>query len=279
MTPTARPASNPTATFHADSPRAHTGRRHLWKLYLTEVRMEFVKLLRMPAYSIPVIAFPVMFYLLFGSIFGSGEAQGIVAGRYMVATFSAVGVLSAAMFGFGVGVASERGQGWMRLKRVSPMPPLAYFVAKIAMALVFSTIAVVAVTLVALVTGLARFELLEWLRMYGTLMLGVFPFAALGLAVGYLFGPNSAPVILNLIYMPMAFASGLWMPLEFLPGVVQRIAEYLPTYHYAQLVLSNLGAEPFAPYAKHLLLLGVTTAACIGLATWAYFRDEGKTYG
>ncbi len=268
-----------TVTTATATATALPARRNLLALYLTEVRLEFLKLLRMPMYSISVIVFPVMLYVLFGSIYGSGEAQGILAKRYMVGTFSAVGVLSAAMFGFGAGLASERGQGWMRLKRVSPMPPLAFFVAKVAMAIAFATIAVVGVTLLAIVTGMASFEFGDWLRMYGVLMLGVFPFAGLGLAVGYMFGPNSAPVVLNLIYMPMAFASGLWMPIEFLPAIIQRVADYLPTYHYAQLVLSTIGAQPLASQGTHLLMLGATTVVCLALAVWAYFRDEGKTYG
>jgi len=77
----------------------------------------------------------------------------------------------------------------------------------------------------------------------------------------------------------MAFASGLWMPIEFLPGFIQRIAEYLPTYHYAQLVLRTIGAEALAPASWHMLMLAVLTVVFLGLAVWAYFRDEGKTYG
>src|SRR5690554_3660856 len=254
-------------------------RRNVLALYLPAIRLEFLKLLRVPISSISVIGFPIMFYIFFGGMFGAGEAQGIVGGLYMVGTFSAVGVLSAAMFGFGVGVASERGQGWMRLKRVSPMPPMAYFVAKIVMAFIFSTLSVLAVTLAGLVLGHARFDPLEWLGMYGALMLGVGAFSGLGLAVGYLFGPNSAPVVLNLIYMPMAFLSGLWMPIELLPPFIRHIAEFLPTYHYAQLVLSTLGAEPLAPSGTHLLVLAGFTVLFLGLAAVAYFRDEGKTYG
>src|SRR5690554_3856667 len=245
-------------------------RRNVLTLYLTEIRLEFLKLLRVPIFSISVIGFPIMFYIFFGGMFGAGEAQGIVGGLYMVGTFSAVGVLSAAMFGFGVAVASERGQGWMRLKRVSPMPPMAYF---------FSTLSVLAVTFAGLVLGHARFDLLEWLTMYGAFMLGVGAFSGLGLAVGYLFGPNSAPVVINLIYMPMAFLSGLWMPIEFLPPFIQRIAELLPTYHYAQLVLSTLGAKATAPVSTHPLVLAGFTVLFLGLAAVAYFRDEGKTYG
>ncbi len=254
-------------------------RRNVLALYLTEIRLEFLKLLRVPIFSISVIGFPIMFYIFFGGMFGAGEAQGIVGGLYMVGTFSAVGVLSAALFGFGVAVASERGQGWMRLKRVSPMPPMAYFVAKIVMAFIFASLSVVSVTLVGVIMGNASFHLLEWLAMYGALMLGVPAFSGLGLAVGYLFGPNSAPVVLNLIYMPMAFLSGLWMPIEFLPPFIQRIAEFLPTYHYAQLVLGTLGAQALAPATTHMLVLAGCTLLFLALAAVAYFRDEGKTYG
>ena len=46
-------------------------------------------------------------------------------------------LIMAALFGFGVGVAVERGQGWLLLKRATPMPPLAYLLAKMATAVAF----------------------------------------------------------------------------------------------------------------------------------------------
>jgi ABC-2 type transport system permease protein len=220
-----------------------------------------------------------MFYLLFGSFYGDLEAQGVQVSRYMVATFGAAGVLSAALFSFGVGVASERGQGWMRLKRVSPMPPIAYFLAKIGMALLFGALVVIVITLAGTLTQGVRIAPLDWLALFGVLLLGAFPFGALGLALGYLFGPNSAPVVLNLLYMPMAFASGLWMPVTILPPVVQSVATYLPTYHYAQLALGTVGATPLGDATRHALILAAFTAAFLVIAVIAYKRDEGKTYG
>lgn len=44
--------------------------------------------------------------------------------------------------GVGAGLAIERGQGWLQVKRASPMPPFAYVTAKIAMAMLFSLIVV-----------------------------------------------------------------------------------------------------------------------------------------
>ena len=51
-------------------------------------------------------------------------------------------MIGAALFGFGVSVAVERGQGWLEVKRTTPMPIAAYFVAKLAMAMIFSAIIV-----------------------------------------------------------------------------------------------------------------------------------------
>lgn len=268
----------PTTTGPTAGTRT-TPRRNLARIIAVETRFEFLKLLRLPIYSVAVLAFPLMFYLVFGSLYGGLEAQGMQASKYMVGTFGAAGVLSAAMFAFGVGVASERGQGWMRLKRVSPMPPLAYFASKIGMSLLFGALVVVIVTLAGVITQGVRFDALEWLRLLGTLLLGVFPFAAVGMFIGYMFGPNSAPMVLNLLYMPMAFASGLWMPITVLPETIQNIAQFLPTYHYAQLALGAIGAQQLANPATHYLVLAAFTLVFLTLAVWAYWRDEGKTYG
>lgn len=256
-----------------------TPRRNLWRLYLTEARLEFVKLLRVPAYSISTLVFPIMFYALFSALYGGFATQGISTARYMVVGYAAAGVIAASLFGFGVGVASERGQGWMRLKRVSPMPPLAYFVAKIVMALLFSTLVVLSLTLMAWALQGVRFELGSWLKIYGLLMLGVFPFASLGLAFGYLFGPNSAPMVINLIFMPLVFVSGLYIPLSVLPAIIQKIAAFLPTYHYAQLALGAAGAQPLGSTTNHVVVVAGTTVLFLAVALWAYFRDEGVTYG
>lgn len=258
---------------------ASTTNRRLGRLYLLEAKLEFLKLLRLPVYSVAVLAFPLILYLLFGTFYGNFQAQGLRVATYLVATFGAGGVLSAAMYAFGVGVASERGQGWMLLKRVSPMPPLAYFVAKMVVALLFALMVVIVVSATGFIVHEVRIDALAWLKLTGVLLLGVFPFAGLGMAIGYMFGPNSAPVVINLIYMPMAFASGLWMPITILPEFVQNLAVYLPAYHYVQLALGTIGAQPLGSATTHVLVLAGYTILFLAIAVWAYWRDEGKTYG
>jgi ABC-2 type transport system permease protein len=256
--------------------------RRLLRIYALEAKTELLKSWRVPAYSLSTLAFPLMFYLIFGVSFGRGEppaGAAVNSATYLLATYGAFGIIGAALFGFGISVAIERGQGWMRLKRASPMPPGAYFVAKIAMALFFSILVALTLFAVGWTLGGVALPLAGWLSLFGVLVLGVFPFCAMGLAFGYLLGPNSAPVALNLIYLPMAFASGLWLPIFLLPELVQRVAVYLPPYHYAQLALKTLGADEGTAAWAHVLWLVGFTALFLWLAVVAYRRDEGKTYG
>ena len=166
----------------------------------------------------------------------------------------------------------------MMVKRASPMPPLAYFTAKMAVSLLFSVVLVSLLFTMGIVFGAVRFPLGVWLSLAALLVVGALPFCAMGLALGYLAGPNSAPAVVNLIYLPMGFLSGLWIPVEFLPSVVQSIAAWLPPYHLAQLALSLVDAGR-GSVAMHVLALAAFTALFLVMALAALRRDEGKTYG
>jgi ABC-2 type transport system permease protein len=248
------------------------------RILATETKYEFLKLIRLPGYIIPTIVFPLMFYTIFGLAFGGRNAQSISVATYLIATMGAFGVIGAAMFGLGIGVAGERGQGWMTVKRASPMPMAAYFGAKVMMALIFGTIIVLLLFTLGFVFGNVRLPALGWIGLGTSLVLGAAPFCALGLAIGYLAGPNSAQPIVNLIYLPMAFGSGLWMPLEMLPKFVQHLAPALPPYHLARLALANVGLDPSGA-STHALFLSGFTVLFLGLAAVGYRRDEGRTYG
>jgi ABC-2 type transport system permease protein len=254
--------------------------RSRWTIYRKETLYELLKTLRMPAFAIPSILFPVAFYLFFGVGFGGRQQFGGVSmATFLLATYGAFGVIGASLFGFGVGVAMERGQGWLLLKRASPMPPGAYFAAKIVMSLVFSAIILTLLFTLGALLGNVAMPWSSWLQLAAILLAGVFPFAAFGLAMGYFCGPNSAPAVVNLIYLPMAFCSGLWIPIQVLPELVQRIALYLPAYHYSQLALKVLGADAGRPVVGHLAYLVGFTVLCLGVAVAGFRRDASKSYG
>jgi ABC-2 type transport system permease protein len=270
-TDTARPRNRLGPRTHILGRRAHT--------YVMEARCELLKALRLPAYTLPTLAFPTLFYVMFSLAMGGKAMGGVDAATYMLATYGTFGVIGAALFGFGVGVAVERGQGWLLLKRASPMPPGAYFAAKVFMALVFG--ALIVGSLFALGAGLngIRLPAATWLSLGTVLVSGALPFCAMGLAFGVWCGPNSAPAVVNLAYLPMAFGSGLWIPVQFLPSFLQGLAPWLPPYHLAQLALKTFGGDLGRPAAFHVAALAAVTALSLGLAWLGYRHDEGKTYG
>src|SRR5499427_5959831 len=168
------------------------------RIYLNEARFEFLKNLRLRVYSVSVIAFPVMFYILFGLVLGGRTADGLHPATYLMATYGTFGVIGASLFGTAAGLAADRGLGWLQVKRASPMPPFAYFVAKVVTSMVFSTIIVLALFALGITLGGVRMPIGMLVKLLGTLVVGSLPFSAMGLAVGYFAGPNSAPPVINL---------------------------------------------------------------------------------
>jgi ABC-2 type transport system permease protein len=231
--------------------------------YALEAKYEFLRVLRTPAFAAPTLLFPPLFYLLFGILLNHGNSG---AAHYLFASYSVFGVMAPSLFGFGVGIAIERERGWLALKRVAPMPPGAYLFSKMAMAMLF--VAIIYAILAAMAYGLGGVRLapVQWLLVAAIALLGAMPFCALGLMIGAKANANAAPAFVNLIYLPMAFLSGLWMPLTMLPKIIGQIAPVWPAYHLNQLALMSVGQIPVADVGVHLLWLGGFTAICFAIA-------------
>jgi ABC-2 type transport system permease protein len=231
--------------------------------YRLEAKYEFLRLLRTPMFSIPVLAFPALFYLLFGVVMNGGSPQ---AAQYLLATYGVFGVMGAALFGFGVTVAMEREQGLLKLKRVQPMPPGAYLLAKMAMAMLFSALVSILVAVLAFALANVALRPSQWALLVVVDVVGALPFCALGLYIGTLANGSGAPVVINLLYLPMAFLSGLWLPLQMLPEVIARLAPAWPSYHLAQLALKVVGMDAGGHVALHVGVLAVLAVAFFVLA-------------
>jgi ABC-2 type transport system permease protein len=189
---------------------------------------------------------------------------------YLIATYGTFGIMGASLFANGVGVAAERGLGWMLVKRASPMPPFAYFAAKFAVSMIFGGIVLVLLLLLGTVFGGVHLPLAKAGSLMVTLTIGAIPFCALGLVIGLLVGPNSAL---------LSFASGLWFPIETLPRFLQKLAVFLPPYHLAQMALGIVGARDGKANSMHWQYLCGFTLLALGLARVLFQREEGKMYG
>ena len=269
-----------TATLALGTTQIQRSPSHTATIYLKEAKYEFLKNLRLRVYTASVLSFPIMFYVLFGLVLNSKQAIGSTGvATYLIATYGTFGVMGASLFGTASGLASDRGLGWLQVKRATPMPPFAYFAAKVVTSMIFSAIIVLALFTLGITLGGVRMPAADFARLLGALVAGSLPFSAMGLALGYFTGPNSAPSTINLIYLPMSFCSGLWVPFMFLPKVVRQIALVLPPYHLSQLALGVVGAGSHESATTHWEVLLAFTMICLGVARIGFQRDQGKLYG
>jgi ABC-2 type transport system permease protein len=80
------------------------------RIYWMESKTEFLKFIRMRAYVVFTVLFPLMFYCFFGLSMGQQQSMAQQEGpnsmppmaRYLLATYGVFGVMGAMLYGFGV---------------------------------------------------------------------------------------------------------------------------------------------------------------------------------
>ena len=237
----------------------------LLRIQALEAWYELLAVLRQPAFALPTLLFPVVFYLLFAVVL-PGKWGGLERAAYLLATYGVFGVIGPALFGFGVGLAIEREKGWLELKRVSPMPTMVYFLAKISMSLMVGFVVVCLLTIAAVAAGGVRMAPGTWGLLVATLLLGTLPFCAMGLWLGTLVRGQGAVAVVNLVYLPMSVLSGLWIPIFAFPVILQKLAVLWPAWHLGRMALGVVGQAQDVQYGLHVAVLLATTAVFLGLA-------------
>jgi len=193
-------------------------------------------------------------------LLGRGQAS-----IYLLATYCVFGAMAPALFGFGVQLALDREGGLLTLKRALPMPPTAPLLARLLMAVLFAVL--VAMLLIAVAIG-AGVSVTPWaaLHLLAVAAFAALPLGAIGLLIGSHVSANAAPAVVNLVYLPLALLSGLWLPLSMLPPLFSAMAPLWPTWHLAQLALPAVGQPAQGSAWVHVAVLLCITVVALGLA-------------
>lgn len=228
------------------------------RAYLTEARLESLRMFRVLGFSIPFLILPVALYLLFGVvIFGDAVRKDLDASKFIFAAFAIFGVMGPGMFGFGATLATEREQGLLTLKRALPAPAGSYLLSKLLMTMFFGVIIMATMIPAALALAHLPLTFMQCVSLAAICILGSLPFCAIGLFIGTRASAKAAVAFVNLIYVPMMHVSGLFYPL---PKFLRTISPIWPSYHLQQLVLSVLGMQSFGRNIVHIaVLVAVTT--------------------
>jgi ABC-2 type transport system permease protein len=116
---------------------------------------------------------------------------------------------------------------------------------------------------------------IEGVRLLAVVAAGVLPFASLGLVIGLLMPANAATGVINLIYLPLSFCGGLWIPIEELPHWLQSVAHCLPSFWFARLALRSLGYSDRSALVAWAVLAGYTVLFLLA-AAFIFRRQEAQ---
>jgi ABC-2 type transport system permease protein len=247
------------------------------RMLVAQARAELIKLLRAPDFVAPVVVLPVVLFVLFGSqAIGATLPDGTSFGAVIAASFTTYGVLGVVLFTFGEALAAERGQGWLRLVRATPLPGGVFVAAKFVAGLAIVALMVALMIAVTSVVGVG-IGVDGWARIVAVSLLGAAAIAPIGFVLGLLVRPSAAGAVSLLLYLPLSYASGMWGPVDRLPEIVQAISPWLPTSHLASLAHAAVGLEAGSPVVHTAWLVGTCVVFGI-LALVAYRRVSGRQF-
>ena len=240
------------------------------KLAFRHARAMTLELLRLPAYVVPTMLLPTVFFLFFVS---PGSHAAATA---RMATFAGFAVIGVAFFQFGVGIAADRVSPWESYVRTLPVGPGVRLAARLLSAAVFAVATAALLVVTALAVSGASLSPGRWGGLAAALLLGTVPFAFLGIALGYWAPPKAALPLANLLYLLLAYAGGLWTRPSGLPEAIRGVSGFLPTRALSDgLVAAVLaGSVDWRAWAT-LILFSLVFA---GLAVAGYRRDEGRRF-
>lgn len=221
------------------------------------IRLEMLRTVRDPFYLFLAVVVPIGFYLLFAGLFGDApHPPGTISGSVgiMVAMAVYAGIW-ACLVATGPRLANERGSGWFRQLNLLPLAPWKILVGRMLVAILFALPAMLLVYATGVLVHGVQLTAIEWVGTIVLMWIGVWPFALLGIALGYVTNDTTSFGVTYGLYIALSAAGGLWVPPTVLPSGMLSIAKMLPTYHAA--LLGWRIADGQAPEWTSALVLAV----------------------
>ena len=222
--------------------------------------LECRRLIRNGRFLIFSLVMPSVLFLILSGMYGGKDAtydDGASVSAAMMVSMAAFGAMSAAL-STGSRVAVERGNGWQRQLRLTPMSPASDLYTKLIVAMVVAIPSIVLVSLLGATVQGVDLTPTGWLTATVGLWLAAIPFAAIGLLIGLTIPADSLPAIMGIASMLLGLLGGMWIPAQVAPEWLAGIMKATPSYWLTQVGQSAL-------YHDKNLLTGIVVLAAYTL--------------
>jgi ABC-2 type transport system permease protein len=237
-------------------------------LYL---RYEILRTFRNRRFLLFSLGFPLILFLVVGGANRHASLDGIAFPLYYMTGMTAWGTMIAVVSSGGR-IAAERQAGWTRQMRITPLPARTYFSSKVASGYLMAGLSIVVLYAVGIGLGV-RLSAGQWLTMTGLLLVGLIPFAVLGIMLGHLLTSDSIGPAMGGVTAVLALLGGAWGPLAT-KGVLLEVAKWLPSYWLVQAGKTAVGGQGWP--AEAWVVVAVWTVVSCVLAVRVYRRDTAR---
>jgi ABC-2 type transport system permease protein len=215
----------------------------LLKLWMHQFRYDLMAFARNGQYRFFTIALPVIFLVIFASIFGGKHTVKVPGGTIPTSVFYVpgiitLGIIAASFNNLVISVTAQRETGVLKRRRATPVPASAIIAGRSLTA----TVAALFITGVLLVIGWIFFSANVPARtapaLVVTVIIGTISFGCMSYGVASLIhNQDAAQPITQAIMLPLYFISGVFVATSQLPHWLGDVGQVFPVRHLAAALL------------------------------------------
>ena len=248
------------------------------RLFLHELRAQQKLFWRNREAAFFSFLFPVLLLVLIGSVYGDEPIEGVDAATFLLIGLLGYGVAANAFAGLAITLVVRREAGLLKRVRGTPLTPATYLSAVIG-----STVVVISLQVVAqLLLGVFLLDA-DWperpLVFVFAILTGAAALAALGIAITTIVRTaEGSSAVVNAIFLPMAFISGVFFSTEDMPAFLEAISEVLPLTYFLDLIQASfLTEEDFTGSAVAAVVVWGLVGLAVAVRRFRWEPREGVT--
>lgn len=242
------------------------------RIFKHQCQAEIVRMLRNPYYIFWSLFMPIVFYIIFTKIFQFDVDDRNEWNAHYLMSMTTFSVMGSSIMTMGIRMVEERSQGWTTFVRVTPLSSTVYYGAKMVGQTLVHVLSVVVIFIAGVLVNQVSLSALEWMYSAGWILLASVPFLAMGTLVGTMKRVDTAVGVSNVVYMVLAITGGMWMPMDVLPNVIQKVGLWLPAYQFGNGAWEIIRGQ--APELKNILLLAAYLLLFMLLSSYIRRKQE-----
>ncbi len=225
---------------------------------------------------------PIMLLLLFGSLNSGGRIQELGNIPYVVFFLPGIlayGIIITQFMNMAAGLSIQRDNGLLKRMRGTPLPGWAYVAGRVGSTATISVLMTVVMLVIGRVFYGVHLRAEAVPAVIVAVLLGAATFAALGMgAVSLIPNAEAAPVVANVLILPLSFISGIWYPINGAPEWVVDVAKVFPVEHLANSL--HVAFDPLnhgsAFSGSDLLILAIWLVVGVRLAMRFWQKETAR---